>query len=75
MELQFYVMNVEGIEMKKNRVCDYELDWNSGLFSCCMDEVMNNNDVATEGMELTCDSCGATMVLRRTGGALMWQAK
>jgi len=57
------------------KVCDYEIDWDSGLFTCCADEIMNNEGPALPGDQIECDSCGATMVLQEKNGVLMWRGQ
>lgn len=59
------------------KVRDYEIDYDSGgLFTCCQDHVMNCDDEAEEGDEITCEHCGATMVLRKCkDGKLRWQGE
>jgi len=57
------------------KVRDYEVDYSSGLITCCGDEVMNNSSEAEEGMIIECEECGAKMVLKDCGnGTLKWCA-
>jgi DNA-directed RNA polymerase subunit RPC12/RpoP len=55
------------------KVSDFEIDFSSGAFSCCMDEVMNNNAKAHEGMVIRCSHCGKRLVLSKSNGKLMWR--
>lgn len=57
------------------KVCDYEVDYTSGCFTCCENEVMDNDDEAHEGMTITCDDCGTELVLQGKDGKLMWRAR
>lgn len=57
------------------KVCDFELDYSSGVFTCCADEIMFSTDDAFEGMTLTCNQCGKEIVLRSKNGTFMWVGK
>lgn len=57
------------------KVSDFEIDFESGVFTCCLDHVMNCDDKAREGMEIECDHCGKTLVLQKKNGQLMWRNK
>jgi len=57
------------------KVSDYEVDFGSGCFTCCMNEILGNDDQAQEGDTITCDDCGTEMVLTRKDGKLMWSAR
>lgn len=56
------------------KVKDYEVDFNSGLMTCCWNEILENNDDAYEGMILECEECGLEMKLEDIDGVLMWRA-
>lgn len=57
--------------MKK--VCDYEIDWSSGAFTCCMDHIMGCQDKAHIGMVIECDHCGKELTLTRCpDGEIRW---
>ena len=60
------------------KVSDYEVDFTGGgaLFTCCMDDIMNNNDACKEGDIIECSECGASMCLTDVGnGKLMWRGQ
>ena len=54
------------------KVKDFDIDWDSGVFTCCADHIMNCEDNACEGMTITCEYCDKEMVLRKKNGVLMW---
>jgi hypothetical protein len=54
------------------RVCDYQLDFSTRVYTCCMDEIENNKQKAFAGMKITCDNCGVEMTLLDRNGTLMW---
>ena len=57
---------------KVGKVSEFDIDWNSGVFTCCADHVMTCQDDAHEGMVITCDHCDKEMVLQKQNGQLMW---
>jgi len=56
------------------KVSDFEIDFSSGLFTCCMSDVMERKDEDTyEGHIISCEECGEEMILRKdTNGVLWW---
>lgn len=57
------------------KVSDFEIDWSSGVLTCCGDHIMNNQSPCKEGDTITCDECGIEMVLTQVGNKLMWVGK
>jgi len=57
-----------------SKAFDFELDWNSGIFSCCYDEVLNCDDNVKIGDELVCGECGVKMILTECeDGVIRWR--
>lgn len=56
-------------------VSDYDIDWDSGLFTCCMDHIQNNSARARLGDIIECEHCGKSMVLQQCAdGVIRWRA-
>jgi hypothetical protein len=59
------------------KVSDFEVCFGRGsvCFTCCMGHILGNDEPAFENMEIECDECGATLVLKKVDGKLMWFGK
>lgn len=60
---------------KKMKVCDYKLDYNGGgVFTCCEDDIVNNDSETKLGDIIECDECKAKMILERCfDGVIRWR--
>jgi hypothetical protein len=55
------------------KVKDFQIDYSSGLYSCCEEHVMEHGEEkAFVGMTITCEYCGESMTLKMRNGKLMW---
>jgi hypothetical protein len=56
------------------KVSDFEIDFSSGLFTCCWEDVLQRKDENTyEGHIISCEECGEEMILRKNSdGVLKW---
>jgi hypothetical protein len=55
------------------KVSDFALDYSDGgCFSCCEDEIMNNQDRCKVGSIITCEHCGSRLCLTNKNGKLVW---
>lgn len=57
------------------RVCDYSVDYSSGLFTCCEEHIMQDERDAFEGMTIECEHCNTEMILQNKNGVLVWVGK
>lgn len=57
------------------KVKDFDIDWGSGAFTCCMDHILNCDDNAEVGMRIICEHCGKELVLNVCDdNVARWQA-
>lgn len=58
------------------KVQDFDIDFDSGLYTCCANDIMNNDSPARIGDVIVCEECGQEMCLQECkDGTIKWQAR
>lgn len=59
-----------------SRASDYQIDYSSGLFTCCQSHIDEYTGPVYLGLALACDECDQEMILSATkSGPWMWRKK
>ena len=59
------------------KASDFEIDWNTGIFNCCHEDIQNRTEDVKAGDVIECEECGIEMILQKhpETNVLMWRRK